>query len=157
MGRQSTVNGVKALGSLIIVKVGTREGNEYTLNLNVATGELVQEMDQSKKWTSPKTAKTLVHQVDTQNQIRTKPNISRPTDTGFEKAWSLYPRRAGGNSKKNALAKWTTRIRTGVDPTELIASVERYANYVRATGKEGTEYVKQAATFFGAAEHWKEK
>jgi phage replication O-like protein O len=157
LGRQSTVNGIKALGSLITVKVGKREGNEYTLNLNVATGELVQEMDQSKKWTSPKIAKTLVHLVDTQNIIRTKPNISRPADTGFEKAWSLYPKRAGGNSKKNALAKWTARIRTGVDPTELIAGVERYANYVRATGKEGTEYVKQAATFFGAGEHWKEK
>ena len=32
---------------------------------------------------------------------------------------------------------------------ELLAGVRRYAVFVRATGKEGTEYVKQAATFFG--------
>jgi len=157
LSRQGVVNGVKALGSLILVRQGKREGNEYALNLNVATGELVNDIDQSTRLTSQRGAKTLVNGVDTQNQIRTKPNIYRPTDTGFEQAWSLYPKRAGGNSKKNALAKWTARIRTGVDPTELIAGVERYASYVRATGKEGTEYVKQAATFFGAGEHWKEK
>lgn len=78
------------------------------------------------------------------------------SDDAFERAWRNYPKRAGGNSKKEALKAWTARVQSGVDPAELAAGVERYARYIRATGKEGTEYVKQASTFFGPNEHWKE-
>lgn len=79
------------------------------------------------------------------------------SDPAFERAWSLFPKRAGGNSKKKAWAAWTARVRAGTaTPDELLAGVERYAGFVRATGKEGTEYVQQAATFFGPSEHWKE-
>jgi hypothetical protein len=31
----------------------------------------------------------------------------------------------------------------------MLAGVKRYAAYARATGSVGTQYVKQAATFFG--------
>ena len=31
----------------------------------------------------------------------------------------------------------------------MLAGVERYAKWVREQDREGTEYVKQAATFFG--------
>jgi len=78
------------------------------------------------------------------------------SDDAFERAWRNYPKRAGGNSKKEALKAWTARVRSGVDPAEMGAGVERYARYIRATGKEGTEYVKQGASFFGPGEHWKE-
>lgn len=74
----------------------------------------------------------------------------------FEQVWAAYPKRAGSNSKQDARKAWAARVRSGVDPAELAAGVERYAKYMRATGKEGTEYVKQAATFFGLGEHWKE-
>jgi hypothetical protein len=77
-------------------------------------------------------------------------------DEHFERAWSLYPQRAGGNSKANALKQWTARVRSGVKPGDLVSGVERYAAYIRAKGDEGTEFVKQAATFFGRGEHWTE-
>ena len=77
-------------------------------------------------------------------------------DDGFERAWALYPKRAGGNSKKAAYAKWRARVRDGVQPEELLAGVQRYAAFIRATGKWGTEYVKQAETFFGPKEYWRE-
>jgi len=69
------------------------------------------------------------------------------SDVDFERAWAVYPKRAGGNSRKEALRAWTARVRSGVDPNEMTAGVERYAEYIRATGKEGTEYVKQGARF----------
>lgn len=77
----------------------------------------------------------------------------------FEVAWAAYPKRSGGNSKVLARKAWEARLRDRTHPAtaaELLAGVERYAAYVRAKGDEGTEFVKQAATFFGPAEHWKE-
>lgn len=38
----------------------------------------------------------------------------------------------------------------------MLAGVNRYAGYVRATGSAGTQYVKQAATFFGPDRHFEE-
>lgn len=67
----------------------------------------------------------------------------------FEEAWAEYPRRAGGNPKRRAWVAWKARLREGHTSEEIIAGVKRYAAYIRATGREGTEYVKQAATFFG--------
>jgi hypothetical protein len=69
--------------------------------------------------------------------------------TGFLNAWELYPKRAGGNPRDRALKAWNARIREGSTQDELLSGVHRYAAYVRATAKEGTEYVQQAATFFG--------
>lgn len=74
----------------------------------------------------------------------------------FEEAWKNYPERAGGNSKAEALKAWNARIKTGVIAQELIDGTKRYAEFVRATGKLNTEYVKQAATFFGPAGHYAE-
>jgi hypothetical protein len=67
----------------------------------------------------------------------------------FLTAWSEYPKRAGDNPRKRAWKAWRTRHAQGHTEDELLAGVRRYADFVRATGKEGTEYVKQAATFFG--------
>lgn len=74
----------------------------------------------------------------------------------FDRAWHAYPKRAGGNSKQLAQKAFGARLRAGVSSAAIIAGVERYAAFIRSTGREGTEFVKQAATFFGPAEHWKE-
>lgn len=70
-------------------------------------------------------------------------------DTGFEEAWKLYPKREGGNPKGRALKAWRARRKEGHSVEDIKAGVTRYAAYVRASGKEHTEYVMQAATFFG--------
>lgn len=75
----------------------------------------------------------------------------------FETAWSKYPARAGGNSKSKALKAWLARIAEGVSPEALISGVDRYANFIRSTEKLNTEYVKQAATFFGPDKHYSEE
>lgn len=74
----------------------------------------------------------------------------------FEACWAKYPKRAGGNSKKAAHKAWSARIREGVTAEALEKAVHAYAAEMIAKGKVGTEYVKQAATFFGPNEHWLE-
>ena len=74
----------------------------------------------------------------------------------FEQAWQAYPKRAGGNSKAAAWKAWKARIEDGVTTVAMLDGVNRYAAYVRATGSAGTQYVKQAATFFGPDRHFDE-
>ncbi|EFO2072372.1 helix-turn-helix domain-containing protein [Escherichia coli O8] len=74
----------------------------------------------------------------------------------FEQAWQEYPKRAGGNSKSAAFKAWKARIREGIKPETMLDGVRRYAAWVRATGNTGTQFVKQAATFFGPDRHFEE-
>ncbi|EOU9291755.1 DNA-binding protein, partial [Escherichia coli] len=74
----------------------------------------------------------------------------------FEQAWQEYPKRAGGNSKSAAFKAWKARIREGIKPETMLDGVKRYAAWVRATGNTGTQFVKQAATFFGPDRHFDE-
>ena len=74
----------------------------------------------------------------------------------FELAWALYPKRAGGNSKSAALKAWDARVREGVPPLVMLEGVKRYAGFVAQTGKTGTEFVKQAKTFFGPDMHYED-
>lgn len=73
---------------------------------------------------------------------------------GFERCWAEYPKRAGGNSKRDACKAWEARVKAGADPDDILAGVQRYAAFCRITGKTGTEFVKQGATFFGPSEHY---
>lgn len=75
----------------------------------------------------------------------------------FESAWRAYPKRAGANNKSTAGKAWAARIRSGVSAEVMLAGVQRYAAFVVATGKSGTEFVKQAATFFGPDHHFDEE
>lgn len=74
----------------------------------------------------------------------------------FETAWKAYPKRAGGNPKPSAWKHWKARLKEGISPDDMLAGVQRYAAWVTVTGKSGTEYVKQAATFFGPDRHFAE-
>nr|WP_202118689.1 helix-turn-helix domain-containing protein [Escherichia coli] len=74
----------------------------------------------------------------------------------FEQAWQEYPKRAGGNSKSAAFKAWKARLREGIKPEIMLDGVRRYAAWVRATGNTGTQFVKQAATFFGPDRHFED-
>ncbi|HFO3367987.1 TPA: helix-turn-helix domain-containing protein [Escherichia coli] len=74
----------------------------------------------------------------------------------FEQAWQEYPKRAGGNSKSAAFKAWKARLREGIKPETMLDGVRRYAAWIRATGNTGTQFVKQAATFFGPDRHFED-
>ena len=72
----------------------------------------------------------------------------------FEEAWKLYPKRAGNNPKLDAYHAWNARLRDGETTFALKAGVERYRAYCAATGSTGSQFVMQAATFFGPSRPW---
>lgn len=67
----------------------------------------------------------------------------------FELLWSEYPRRFGSQNKSQAFKAWKARKREGEDHQTLMDGIMRYRRYLKASGKDGTEFVMQAATFFG--------
>jgi hypothetical protein len=74
----------------------------------------------------------------------------------FQLFWAAYPQRAGANPKKAAHRRWAVTVRKGTTPEELEAAAQRYARYCDSTETTDTPYVKQAATFLGPDEHWRE-
>ena len=79
----------------------------------------------------------------------------------FEQIWRAYPKRAGGNGKQKAYHAMRGRS-VGMSREEeafyyankVFNGVHRYAKFCDATGKTGTEFVMQAATFFGPDKHY---
>lgn len=67
----------------------------------------------------------------------------------FAEFKSLYPKRSGDQRWPSAEKHIRARLREGFTWSEILDGVRRYAGWVRAAGKEGTEVVKQAATFVG--------
>ena len=47
-------------------------------------------------------------------------NRKRKLDESFEQAWSDYPKRAGGNSKRDARKAWEARVKAGADPDDIL-------------------------------------
>lgn len=80
----------------------------------------------------------------------------REEPEGFELAYKALPRRAGGHNRHDAAKAYAARLREGVLPETMLEGARHYAAFIRATGKEGSEYVKAAATFFGPAKHFLE-
>jgi hypothetical protein len=75
----------------------------------------------------------------------------------FKSIMAVYPKRAGGNNTKQAYAKAQARIKEGATHDQLLWSAERYSRFIAVTGKTGTEFVKQASTFFGSMENIENK
>ena len=48
------------------------------------------------------------------------------------------------------------RLKAGNTITEILAGTQRYRAFVLETGKEGSEFVMQAATFVGPEKHFRE-
>lgn len=75
-------------------------------------------------------------------------------DRDFEEAWTIYPKRSGGNSRHDSLKAYRARRRSGVEHTTVFEGIKRYAAYCEAKGWIGTDYVMQGARFFGPSEQY---
>jgi hypothetical protein len=85
-------------------------------------------------------------------------NTTAAPSFDFDELRSIYPKRAGSQPWNRALKACTARIKAGDNWPEMVDGARRYRDFCQATGKIGTEYVMQAATFFGPdrrfAEPW---
>lgn len=67
---------------------------------------------------------------------------------------TIYPKRSGSQPWDRAAKACRARLTDGHTWEQMIAGARRYAEYCRATHKLGTEYVMQAATFYGPECHF---
>lgn len=74
----------------------------------------------------------------------------------LDKLKKEYPKRAGSQPWARAEKAITARLKEDHKPDDILSGVERYAAFVKATGKDGTEFVMQAATFCGPEKHFLE-
>lgn len=74
----------------------------------------------------------------------------------FEAVWQEYPRRPGSPDKLGAHKAWLARRREGVTAEIMLDGTRRYAAFVVANGKSGTEFIKLAKTFFGPSRHFED-
>jgi hypothetical protein len=91
---QGVLNGTKELGGLIAVTRGprnTRVSNEYALNIDVSTGQLLNEIDQSKDLSSQKIHNRLLKRVDSLKP-NLKPNKKESTESDKPIPDSLTPK-----------------------------------------------------------------
>ena len=74
----------------------------------------------------------------------------------FESLWQQYPKRSGSNPKRSAFKAWSARLKSGAHIDDIAEGVNRYRKFIIATGKLHTQFVMQAATFFGPDERYLE-
>jgi hypothetical protein len=74
----------------------------------------------------------------------------------FRRLRQRYPKRQGAQRWPVAERFCLRLVASGVPWQTLLAAADRYRAYMAKTGKEGTEYVQQAATFYGSAGGWRE-
>jgi len=101
LSRQGVSSGTKVLGALLKIKPGKKGkgANEYSLNLDVTTGQLVNKVDQPNNLTSQSCEQKVVKKVDSPKPIRqnqdngcfTPPSgISNPDEIPSHKFLELY-------------------------------------------------------------------
>lgn len=101
----------------------------------------------------PKTTHTEA-ETDTHTEAEKKNTTAAVPPIEFEDLRRIYPKRAGDQGWSKALKACGARLKEGYSWQEIIAGAERYAIFCRATGKVGTEFAKQAATFVGPEKHF---
>lgn len=86
----------------------------------------------------------------TNNQKKNKNSHASVTVVSqFDEIRNAYPKRGGGQKWQDAERAYNARIAEGSTHDQILDGVYRYARFIEATGKVGTEYVQMAATFLG--------
>lgn len=80
--------------------------------------------------------------------------IQHAREDRFDEFWRAYPKREGNNPRKPASERFGRAVAKGADPTEIISGAHRYAEHLKATGKDGSQFVQQAVTWLNQ-EGWK--
>lgn len=90
-------------------------------------------------------------------QRSTPSDADASIDREFGVFWADYPARLGSNPKQPAREAYGARRREGVLAEDILAGEARYKAHLEATGKTGTAFVQQAATFLSKSKRsWEE-
>ncbi len=87
-------------------------------------------------------------ETETETEKNSRAVVDRTrAEMDFQDFWAIFPKRAGGNPKNDALAAFRKAVKAGTDPADIIAGAELYARYCAAVGNLGTQYVKSAVAW----------
>ena len=78
----------------------------------------------------------------------TRPDAGKVFDLEF---WPAYPKREGENPKKPARKAFIVAVKSGHDPTAIVAGAKHYAAEMQRIKHVGTRYVAQAVTWLHQA------
>jgi len=134
-------------GIITCLKLANRT-DEYTQKLIKQLGSVPIESRQS-----PDKVRSNRREEKRLEQNRTE-STTEPAD--FEEFKKIYPKRSGAQPWAKALRTISARLKEGVQWTDILDGVRRYAAYCAATDRIGTEFVLQAATFCGPEKHFTE-
>lgn len=67
--------------------------------------------------------------------------------SGFDEFWAAYPRRDGPNPRKPAEQRFTSLVKSGVDPGMMVEAAKKLAVDEAARGNVGTRFIPQAVTW----------
>ena len=79
-----------------------------------------------------------------------------PAVSDFDQFKEAYPKRSGSQPWTRAAKAANARIKAGWTFADLLLAAQRYKAFCDATGKTGTEFVMQAASFLGPELHFAE-
>lgn len=65
----------------------------------------------------------------------------------FNEFWAAYPRRDGPNPRKPAEQRFTSLVKSGVDPGMMVEAAKKLAVDEAARGNVGTRFIPQAVTW----------
>ncbi len=82
------------------------------------------------------------------------PSARKSAPSEFVELKTAYPKRAGDQGWTRALRACNARLAEGHTWKDMLEGALRYYVYCKSTDKIGTEFVKQASTFFGPEKHF---
>jgi hypothetical protein len=110
------------------------------------------------KRVSPMTPKPVKNQERLSRSISsTTPGLHNGAVEQFEHFWQVYPSRGRhANPKKPAQQSFSTAIKRGADPADIVAGAEAYAAIVQAVGIGDPRFIPQAVTWLNQ-ERWNDQ
>jgi hypothetical protein len=155
LGQQGVVNGIAELGALINVErgpKGSRTENEYSLNVDLSTGELVQKVDSLKPNLKPNKKESTESDKPIPDSLPTKekrkPTRPDPAQVrAFETWYAAYPKHVG---RKPALKAW---LKLDPDPVLVAPIMTATARYADLKAGVEARFVLDPATWIDQ-ERW---
>jgi hypothetical protein len=111
---------------------------------------------------TPPEPQQVTAELETEKETQKVTSISKevkevtPYETEFTEAWEQYPQRDGSNPRKPAYKAYLSRVRSGIDPADLLKATKGYHAFCDEQGNIGTRFVLAGATFYGPNERWQE-
>lgn len=131
---------------------GSLNGSSHA-SLNDSSTNGAKLVNGSKSVRQPiQTPDSRLHKPDSISQTRQEDSraAAQPSsDPEFDHLKLIYPKRGGSQRWPDARKHINARLGEGHTWQQIFDGVQRYAAFIRATGKERTEHVQQAATFLG--------